>query len=162
MFLAQIDLVYGTMDKLRKMTPEVYQRFRSELLEACKGSILDPWKLAEKQEELPKYDTSPHILADSVLMEFLDRYGIDYSIKKVKGLGSFERNIDGQRVIYQVSVPNVGLLQVDLVEALEDACTNDLQDKLNAGWRILAVCPPNDSRRPTYILGRSTYKPERG
>lgn len=60
--------------------------------------------------------------------------------------------------IVQVHVPNLGLLAVNEVQCLEDACTNELQGELDAGWRILAVCPPLMERRPTYIIGR--YNPE--
>lgn len=38
---------------------------------------------------------------------------------------------------------------------LEDACTDFLQEKLDEGWRLIAVCP-QEQRRPDYILGRCT------
>lgn len=39
----------------------------------------------------------------------------------------------------------------------ENVCTDVLQEKLNNGWRIIAVCVQPDQRRPDYILGR--YNP---
>ena len=57
--------------------------------------------------------------------------------------------------IVQVHVPNIGLLAMTEVCHVDDACTDSLQELLNEGWRILAVCPPNAQRRPDYILGRS-------
>lgn len=39
----------------------------------------------------------------------------------------------------------------------EDVCTDELQQELNKGWRILGVCVQPDQRRPDYILGR--YNP---
>lgn len=36
----------------------------------------------------------------------------------------------------------------------EDVCTDVLQQELNNGWRIIAVCNQPDQRRPDYILGR--------
>jgi hypothetical protein len=36
----------------------------------------------------------------------------------------------------------------------EDTCTDDLQNELNNGWRIIAVCTQADQRRPDYVLGR--------
>ena len=36
----------------------------------------------------------------------------------------------------------------------EDTCTDDLQNDLNNGWRIIAVCTQADQRRPDYVLGR--------
>lgn len=49
-----------------------------------------------------------------------------------------------------VALPNVAT-----VTYLEDCCTDVLQKHLDDGWRILAVCPPNDARRPTYIVGHA-------
>ena len=37
---------------------------------------------------------------------------------------------------------------------LEDHCTDELATQINKGWRIIAVCPQPDQRRPDYILGR--------
>ena len=56
-----------------------------------------------------------------------------------------------------VHVPNLGLMNVSEVEICEDFCTHALQDKLDNGWRILAICPQPDQRRPDYVLGRSKY-----
>jgi hypothetical protein len=61
--------------------------------------------------------------------------------------------------IVQVHVPNLGLLAINEVDWMEDVCTKALQDKLDRGWRVLAVCPPLMERRPTYIIGR--YNPEK-
>lgn len=60
----------------------------------------------------------------------------------------------------QITIPDQALLWIDEVTWLEDACTNDLQGQLDDGWRILAVCPPNASRRPDYILGRRKEGPD--
>ena len=54
----------------------------------------------------------------------------------------------------QIAVPDMALMYIDEVQVCEDYCTHALQDDLDNGWRILAVCPPNSARRPTYILGR--------
>lgn len=37
---------------------------------------------------------------------------------------------------------------------IDDACADLIQEQLNDGWRIIAVCIQNDQRRPDYILGR--------
>lgn len=55
----------------------------------------------------------------------------------------------------QVPIPGLGLLAIRQTCVLEDACTDKLQDKLDEGWSILAVCP-QEARRPDYILGRAT------
>ena len=49
--------------------------------------------------------------------------------------------------------PGPSLLNVDETLLMEDACTDALQENLNNGWRILAVCP-QPQRRPDYVLGR--------
>lgn len=54
----------------------------------------------------------------------------------------------------QITVADIGLMMIDEVTWMEDACTEELQTKLEKGWRILAVCPPCAQRRPDYILGR--------
>jgi hypothetical protein len=64
-----------------------------------------------------------------------------------------KRSLDGSAV--QVHVPNLGLMSINEVTHLDDCCTDFLQEHLDKGWRILAVCPPNAQRRPDYILGRA-------
>lgn len=55
-----------------------------------------------------------------------------------------------------VHVPGLGLMLVDQVTVLVDICTDELQSNLDDGWRILAVCPQPNTRRPDYILGRTS------
>lgn len=86
------------------------------------------------------------------------------AVSRVRGL--FQEEHPGQqlkdaqilmREATQVSVHIPGALSlwsIKNVTVLEDACTTHLQDMLNEGWRIVAVCPPNDSRRPTYVIGK--------
>lgn len=73
----------------------------------------------------------------------LDKYGATHALDLTSG------------AVVQIAVPDLGLLQIGEVDWMEDACTEELQEKLDAGWRILAVCPPNAQRRPDYILGRA-------
>ncbi len=54
-----------------------------------------------------------------------------------------------------VHVPGLGLLMIDEVDVLDDACTDRLQEKMKEGWRILAICPQADQRRPDYVIGKS-------
>ncbi|GBG55172.1 hypothetical protein SPFL3102_03566 [Sporomusaceae bacterium FL31] len=55
-----------------------------------------------------------------------------------------------------VHVPGFGLLAINEVTWEEDCCTERLQSKIDQGWRILAICPQPDQRRPDYVLGRNT------
>ena len=58
----------------------------------------------------------------------------------------------------EVHIPNSALHIYNETLLLEDACTDQLQDSLDSGWRIIACCP-QAARRPDYILGR--FNPER-
>lgn len=51
--------------------------------------------------------------------------------------------------------PNSALLSIAETKLMQDSCTDALQEQLAAGWRILAIQPQPDQRRPDYILGRS-------
>jgi hypothetical protein len=53
----------------------------------------------------------------------------------------------------EVHVPNLGLLNINKLAYATDYCTEELQRHLLQGWRILAICPQPDQRRPDYILG---------
>lgn len=57
----------------------------------------------------------------------------------------------------EVHVPGNALAVYNKTQLCEDCCTEYLQDQLDLGWRIIAVCPQPDQRRPDYILGR--YEP---
>lgn len=46
------------------------------------------------------------------------------------------------------------LMQINDLMLCEDSCTDDIQSKLDGGWRIVSVCVQPDGRRPDYILGR--------
>lgn len=54
-----------------------------------------------------------------------------------------------------VHVPGLGLLMIEELKLCEDACTETIREQLMDRWRIIAVCPQPDQRRPDYILGRS-------
>ena len=54
-----------------------------------------------------------------------------------------------------VAVAGLGMLTIDEVKCNYDLCTESLQDELDKGWRIIAICVQPDQRRPDYILGRT-------
>lgn len=86
--------------------------------------------------------------------------GLNFEVKKFKGTMPLTSIAPGGAVnnVY-VQVPHVGLLAIDEVCVEEDVCTDLLQRRLDEGWRILCVCPPNAARRPDYILGRTKERP---
>jgi hypothetical protein len=53
----------------------------------------------------------------------------------------------------QQEQPGPNLMSVEETMLMQDCCTDDLQEALSKGWRILAVCP-QPQRRPDYVLGR--------
>jgi len=67
-------------------------------------------------------------------------------------LKSFDENSFNTKC--NVHVSNFALINLNQVAYALDYCTESLQDRLNEGWRILAVCVQPDGRRPDYILGR--------
>lgn len=54
-----------------------------------------------------------------------------------------------------IHVSNMGLMSINKLAYATDICTEELQGILDKGWRIIAVCPQPDQRRPDYILGMS-------
>lgn len=153
MFLAKVELDYYGRDSIQKreLSEEAYHKLR----EAVPGLGL-PF---EYTEEKLKGWWPGDIVCDEKDVEALTEAGIKVTIGRLKGL-----RYDGDRgsplqaaapQVSMISVANVGLLSVRTVHYLQDCCTDELQRHLNEGWRILAVCPPNDTRRPDYILGRS-------
>ncbi len=53
-----------------------------------------------------------------------------------------------------VVVPGFGLMAISKVKVENDLCTQELQRQLDIGWRILAICPQPNQRRPDYVLGK--------
>lgn len=82
--------------------------------------------------------------------------GVHFTVKSFKGTLPLQTVLpDGKDYVVHVHIPNLGLLTVDEVMVEEDCCTDNLQRRLNEGWRILCVCPPKNARRPDYIMGRA-------
>lgn len=54
----------------------------------------------------------------------------------------------------EVHMPGNMLASYNEVMLIEDSCTDKLQSALSSGWRMIAVCPQPDQRRPDYIMGR--------
>lgn len=50
--------------------------------------------------------------------------------------------------------PGAWVNNVNRMMLVEDSCTDSIQGYLDEGWRILAIQPQPDQRRPDYILGR--------
>ena len=57
-----------------------------------------------------------------------------------------------------VHVAGFALMSINQMGYGEDMCTEEVQNVLNKGWRMLAVCVQPDGRRPDYIFGK--HNPE--
>lgn len=150
--LARINLDYANSEIVKKLSREAY----TELQVNCWGLRLQPWP--ETSEEKPTwYNYGEDVICDMhTEAPILQKHGIKFQIKEFKNTYKAEgRQPDGSTYHLHIAIPNIGLLSLNEVTWLEDACTRDLQTHLDEGWRILAVCPPNGTRRPDYILGRT-------
>jgi len=148
MFIAKGELEYGWKKKLLELfdkEPVTYRRLR----ERVKMYALPHTR--EELDELNEYTDRKLDTIDDLELEAWTSAGFTVQMSRVRGLRSNDPDI--HKTIYQISVANVGLMQIQRVEVLEDCCTDALQRELDRGWRILAVCPPNDARRPTYVVG---------
>ncbi len=157
MFLATVELDWGSRGKItqRELPEETYHTLRREI-----PALTLPEDYSETG--LKGWYTSEMIM-DEREVGLLTDAGLQLNIRRLKGMQypagwphrMGKSGPDMGQNITMVSVPNVGLLSVTNVTWLENACTQELQGWLNKGWRILAVCPPNDQRRPDYILGHT-------
>ncbi|WKV23339.1 hypothetical protein APTCPA18_CDS89 [Pseudomonas phage APTC-PA18] len=69
--------------------------------------------------------------------------------------------VEGWNSLTGSAIPGPNLQSVNRLLLKEDCCTDELQYALDAGWRLLAVCP-QEARRPDYILGRFDPVPPTG
>lgn len=127
-------------NKLRDVLglPPIEQRNESASKNEFVGSIDDLALLAEMGLE-PKVSRVRGMFIDRTDMPAEGRIGAipDFS----------------SQTIINLTIPNAALFAVRSLMVVEDECTNRVQQYLDEGWRIVAVCPPNDTRRPTFILG---------
>lgn len=147
MFLAKADLEYGWKKKLIELMSTDLDAYL-----ALRGKV-KLYKLPLTQEELEKLSEwqDKTDFVDGAEVEAWNSVGIDVKLSRMKGVASNSRDL--RQTVYQISVANVGLIQIQRVDVLEDCCTDELQRWLDRGWRLLAVCPPNDARRPSYVMG---------
>jgi len=151
--LFEASLSWPERDKLQRLAPEAWLDLKSKLpggrlptlqTDRYGGTIQREWvcDLAEAQ-----------VWNDAgFTLEVAKLRGVAYPVAPADAVRDALRGAGGPTII-NVSVSNVGLYDVQAVHYEEDCCTERLQNFLSLGWRLLAVCPPNDKRRPTYIIG---------
>lgn len=131
--------------KLREILPQLHaewQRYPSPMIVDDDGiRALSNMRLTITLEPLAEH-------SGTMLVKLQDR--LEALGCKVDDLA---KAVAGGAVV-QIAVPDIGLMLIEEVRVNTDCCTEVLQQDLDQGWRILAVCPPNAQRRPDYVLGR--------
>jgi len=158
--LAFIELTYDALQKVKELPREEYLKFRDNF----RSFHLPDWP---EGGEIPKYIyPSEEILIDIATDgPYLNSLNMEFTIKRFKGAYFTDSNIHRRTsslspseqagvTNIQIAIPDLALLSITEVMVEEDVCTDQLQDRLNDGWRIIAICPPNCQRRPDYILAR--------
>lgn len=149
--LALIEFDWGASDTLKKLSRDDYMA----LAEAVSQLNLSKWDDG-KNEPPYNYLTGKFLVDLATDGPRLTRHGLKFTVANFKNTyKAAGRDPAGVEHHLHIAIPNIGLLAIDEVTWVEDACTQSLQRKLDDGWRILAVCPPNGQRRPDYILGRT-------
>ena len=54
----------------------------------------------------------------------------------------------------QIMLPNNLLLEMKELRVECDQCTDKINELMNDGWKLIAILPQHQQRRPDYILGR--------
>lgn len=150
--IATVEIGYSAADVVKKLSREKYEELRQKL------DTLGLPEWAEGKNEPPHwYNYGSRILIDMRTdTRILDEFGIEYRIVKFRN--TYQVTDPDTHTHVHVHIPNFGLLQMREVTNLDDCCTNVLQEYLNDGWHILAICPPNATRRPDHILGKAEKK----
>ena len=142
--LLKLEGTWQLREQLEKLTSEDYQTLRNELKMIT---------LPETQKEL-KFWYPENPLLDDFHMDKLDAVCSKLQYSRIKGLRyNSTRGDVVNKTITQIHVANLGLFDIKKLALFEDACTDNINEQLKAGWRIIAVIPANNTRRPTYILG---------
>lgn len=147
--LAMIEIGYHFASQLRDLSDEHFEQVRSLLL-----NINIP---SNAREDSGWYYGVGEKLVSLETLQTLTLFGLKPLITRINSMSG--RDLQGQIVrdkmdaVMQIHISNVALLEVAAVDVLEDCCTKNLQEHLDNGWRIIAICPPVGTRRPTYIIG---------
>lgn len=143
--LFKLELDYNAQQQIKEMSEEEYAQLQKVVIAL--------------PEVRPNYFDLDNAVVDSEALTALVLFGLKPRIKGIRGTyspqktGTWSENLNSALNAVHVHVPNIGLMLIKTVTVLEDCCTNELQNYLNQGWCIIAVCPPNGVRRPDYVLG---------
>lgn len=140
------------------MTPEQFSVARNIIGQDIEAEVQEDGSL--KIKGWREYDADVHALLAAGIYKFEIKETLTRPVLVL--LDRLEKALSqtvqfGQQTINtrcEVHVPGLGLLALNDVQVVENYCTEALQERLNEGWRIVAVCPQPDQRRPDYVLGR--------
>lgn len=75
-----------------------------------------------------------------------------FSTNKLPEVKEFVRNVS------QIVMPGFELLKYGEIQVLENSCTVEIQNQLDKNWRIIAVLPQPQQRRPDYVMVREVRR----
>lgn len=145
-------LVTPSKEEIMKWVEEGKEAVSSYRGRTCYGDLEPCVVIAHKHGfdiKLPKLDGDDEISCLQKIIELIDKANIVPRQLAIDNHPSFNAKCN-------VHVPNNTMLRFDEVIFIEDACTVGIQEHLNEGYRIIAVCPQPDQRRPDYILGKES------
>lgn len=140
--------------KLMKAKFGYNQKFTLEEQEKIREAVLgDKVEFSEDgeysnwyNESIIDFDLLPNKAIESLsIIKIIEHKSIDQ-------IQARARSVINQRV--NVAVPGFGLMAIKTVKVEVDLCTEKLQEQLDLGWQILAICVQPDQRRPDYVLGK--------
>lgn len=138
-------------EQLREIIPSlpVEQPIKDFLHDTYVANILDLVKAGFKFSCESDGEIAEETFSSSVL----------YSLQVIqKKLDSVQAPKANSHLINIEQSQDAFLHRLDKVSVHEEMCTDELQDKLDDDWRIVAVCYQKGSRRPDYVLGKQEKK----
>lgn len=150
--------------KIKEISPELYSQIRELVpaLPADQAAMQYYWETytgnVKKLSVLYPGEISIKGLETGAMIDMND--SIEHLAQRIEAMAAkldrpqIPKESFNSRV--NVHVPNFGMMQIQHVKVENDLCTEALQRELEGGWRILAICPQPDQRRPDYVLGRQS------
>lgn len=142
---------YGWEDKLKKLTPRQWDDWKRRAVSMAKHFT------AETNQANFKPGWVSELMMDGEEVEAWGDAGINITMSRVKGLASNSEEL--HKTVYQMSVANSGLMNIQKLDILEQGEVRDVQYMLDRGWRIVAVCPSNKGDLPDYVMGHFEKDP---
>lgn len=139
------------LGKIAKKYPDKYEELRG--LEPDLPTLQDMLD-GKGYGEFERYVNDPQALPDWIA-DFAElKIPKPLRILAPEGMAIKGQNFKELMAFPQIHIHSQGLMQLNKVKVIENACTNELQDRIDEGWRIIAVCQQIGDRRPDYVLGK--------